>query len=95
MNVPNITLPNGSTLDFDNVPEPKILGYEIVHSKTGFLHPATKPDEIYSKMAGIKKMSRVAAQTHDIFCYVLNPLYEEEVYYDYTYIDDPEDYLLD
>ena len=98
MSSPNITLPDGSMFDLNNV-QPKIIGFQIIHNLTGRILPGTNRNELYTKAAGVRKMNQVASMytvmhsSLDIFEYNLTPMYEFEEPDGAKYIKDNDDHL--
>ncbi len=99
MGLPEIVLPDGSSLNDDNV-RPKLIGFQIVHRLTGRILPSTTRSEIYSKAAAIRKMNSTASMFNimqaplDIWDYELCPIYDIECPKEYKYIEDINDDIL-
>jgi len=104
MKIKGITMSDGSPLELEVEQKGSLLGYWIVHSITGRILPGTDRSQIYSKIAGIKKMGEIATmfnlacQPIDIWEYELKEVYPEDlILYKtsfYYFIPDNEDWLF-
>ena len=101
MNKPKIILSNGTSFNLDDIEEPKVFGYQIVHVQTGRIIPGCNRKDYYSHAAGLRKMHQVLSMYNvmeaslNIWDYDLKPTYEHDKPTMFEYHADIHDNLIE